>query len=101
MRTKKTLKTPRPKLSPITETILNLCDNLPGYSRAKLLEEIIGPAEPEEWYTAAEVAKMFKVTVRTVIKWKESGWLVPSFKIEGGTVRYSMEDIRKVVQNGR
>lgn len=97
MRTKKLLKTPLPKLSPITETILNLCDNSPGYSRAKLLEEI-GPAEPEEWYTAAEVAKMFKVTVRTVQKWKESGWLVPSFKIEGGTVRFSMEDIRKAGQ---
>ncbi len=89
-------KEPLKKLSPITETILNLCDNSPGYSREQLLEDL--GAGIKEWFTTKEVAEMFKVDTRTVRKWKERGWIVPSFKIDGSTIRYSWDDIRKATR---
>lgn len=52
----------------------------------------------KEWFTTKEVAEMFKVDTRTVRKWKERGWIVPSFKIDGSTIRYSWDDIRKATR---
>ena len=83
------------KLSPMTENILSLADNTPGYGREKLLEELKVSVEDTELYTPKEVAKILKITTRTVNRWQERGWLVPSFHIPGTITRFTKEDIRK------
>lgn len=67
------------KLSPMTENILSLADNTPGYGREKLLEELKVSVEDTELYTPKEVAKILKITTRTVNRWqKEDGLCRPS-----------------------
>jgi len=94
-------RNPEPKLSPMTENILSLADNTPGYGREKLLEELKVTVEDTELYTASEVAKMLKVTSRTVRRWQERGWLVPSLYIRGSIARFTKEDIRKASRHNR
>lgn len=45
------------------------------------------------WYTTQKVAKRLKVTVRTVERWRESGYFVPVERTSGNHSRYSEEQV--------
>lgn len=55
-----------------------------------------------DWYTPAEVGRLFRVDPKTVIRWGNTGKLdkldVQMIKTPGGHRRYKKEDIDRVYQ---
>lgn len=45
------------------------------------------------WFTTTQVANEFSVTVRTVERWRESGYFVPEKRTRGNHSRYAREQI--------
>ena len=54
-------------------------------------------AEPDPLMSEREVALYLKVSVRTIVNWKQRG-IIPYFKI-GRTVRYSREQIDRALMD--
>ncbi len=54
----------------------------------------------DEYATPAEVAAVFRVDAKTVTRWAKAG-RIASIRTLGGHRRYSVADVRRLVQQGR
>ena len=78
-----------------TAALLLFADaTIPG-GREALLEDLVPLLADRRFYSMAEVAKRYSVSERAVKGWRQEGKLIPSLKIPGGTVRFSLADLLK------
>jgi predicted site-specific integrase-resolvase len=61
------------------------------YDETKSLKDIM---LPEDWMTTREVAQLFGVDPRTVIRWTDKLSNVRNFKTPGGNMRYYRPDVQ-------
>jgi hypothetical protein len=78
-------------MDPKTAAILNLCDAT-GI-RDVVTSDIAAMKASETYFTPKEVAKRYGVSLSSIKYWQKQGMLVPSLKIDSGTVRYTLEDL--------
>ena len=82
-----------------TAAVLALADaTIPG-GRDTLLNDLVPMLADRKFYTAEQVAERYAVSLPTVRMWATRGKLVPSFKIPGGTARYTLEDLNEFERN--
>ena len=55
-------------------------------------------ASTSPFLTTAEVANDLEVTVRTVERWRESGYFIPEKRTPGGHSRYRKEQVCQLKQ---
>ena len=77
-----------------TAAILNLADQLLKGGRQALIADLVDELASRKYYATKEVAERYSVSVDCIKKWRENGTLVPSLRIENGTVRYSLKDLQ-------
>ncbi len=53
--------------------------------------------EQQKWYGTGEVADLYEVTARTVIRWADDG-KIPHIKTPGGTRRYPVDKIDELYE---
>lgn len=52
----------------------------------------------ERLFTTVEVAKMLKVTPRTLMRWRAAG-TGPKHRVIGGLIRYSQSDLEEFLED--
>ena len=78
-----------------TLAILNLADQLVKGGRQALIADLADELATRKYLSTDEVAERYSVSQACVKKWRENGVLVPSLRINNGTVRYALSDLQK------
>jgi predicted DNA-binding transcriptional regulator AlpA len=84
-----------------TVALLALADAIIPGGRQELLKDLRPLLNADRFYTPHQIAEMFGMSLSTVRNWSTTGKLVPSIKVDNGTVRYTQEDIDRFVDNNR
>jgi hypothetical protein len=87
------------------EVILGAAAQMLGLSLDQLkaaLAMVRKPAEQDKLLTRAEAAKMFQVSIRTIINWEAAGMLQP-VRITTHSLRYRSSDLQRLLDgsNGK
>lgn len=82
-------------MTPQTLAILNLADQLIKGGRQALIADLADELALRKYLSTDEVAERYSVSQACVKKWRENGVLVPSLRINNGTVRYALSDLQK------
>lgn len=77
-----------------TAAILSMCDALPG-GREQLLNDLMPLMADKIYFSHEAIARRYDVSLATVKVWRGKNLIVPSLKIPGGTVRYSLADLHR------
>ncbi len=57
----------------------------------------VGPGDPEELLTPAEVAALFRVNPKTVTRWHRSG-KISAIRTLGGHRRFRADEVRRLLE---
>lgn len=80
-------------MTPATLAMLTLADaTLPG-GRNQLIDELLPLLAEKKYFSAETVARRYDVSLSCVKSWAAKRLLTPSFKIPGGTARYTLADL--------
>lgn len=82
-----------------TVALLALADAIIPGGRQELLKDLRTLINADRFYTPHQVAEMFGLSLSAVRNWAATGKLVPSIKVDNGTVRYTQKDIDRFVAN--
>ena len=81
-----------------TQTLLTVADLIVPGGRAAFLEDLVPLVADKKFFSTEEVAERYRVSVSTVKHWRDVGMIVPTLKIPGGSVRYTLADLQKFEQ---
>lgn len=82
-----------------TLAILTLADAVFPGGRAELLDDLMPLCRDKVYFSPEAVAKRYDVSLSCVKVWRAKGLLVPSLKIPGGSVRYTLLDLANFEQS--
>ena len=84
-----------------TLAVLQVADLVVPGGRAAFLADIVPLVAAEKFFTTEDVAERYSVSIPTVKYWRSSGKLVPTFKVPGGSVRYTLADLQRFELTGK
>ena len=84
-----------------TLTVLQVADLVVPGGRTAFLADIVPLVASQKFFTTEDVAERYSVSIPTVKYWRKEGTLVPSLKVPGGSVRYTLADLQKFEQTGK
>ena len=76
-----------------TLTVLQVADLVVPGGRNAFLDDIVPLVASKRFFSTEDVAERYSVSIPTVKNWRASGRLVPTLKIPGGSVRYTLADL--------
>lgn len=82
-----------------TIAILNMADAMGNYGREQLLADLEKLVLDKKFYTCAELAARYGVTIQTLNNWETAGILQPDLRVGKGCVRYSSGVIAEFEKN--
>ena len=78
-----------------TLTVLQVADLVVPGGREAFLADIVPLVAAQKFFTTEDVSERYSVSIPTVKYWRKEGRLVPTLKIPGGSVRYTLADLYK------
>lgn len=84
-----------------TLTVLQVADLVVPGGRNAFLDDIVPLVADRKFFSTEDVAERYSVSIPTVKYWRQAGKLVPTLKVPGGSVRYTLADLQKFEQTGK
>lgn len=85
-------------MNALTQSLLTVADTIFPGGRAAFLDDLVPLVADKKFFSTEEVAERYRVSIPTVKNWRKEGKIVPTLKIPGGSVRYTLADLQNFEQ---